>query len=258
MSEPAEIDPPVLSLVDAPKKDKDSSMKKSPLVLIALFCFGVLAQSTSYTDESPAISPDGLKIAFTSDRDGDIEIYSMDIDGTHPRRLTYAPGRDAHPTWSQDGKLIYFQSPRDRTMPQIFVMSANGDAQKPLTSNPDGARILYMVDQAPTPNKSHWQICLMNSDGSGQRNLAPSDFNDQVPRWSKDGKHILFYSDQSGGDQLYAMNADGTSRQMLTSGPGSNKDSNWSPDGSRIVFKSNRSGKWAIYVIRAREEARSS
>jgi len=163
-------------------------MKNHPFVVVVVLCFGVVAQSSSYTDENPAISPDGLKIAFMSDRYGDIEIYSMDIDGTHPRRLTYAPGRDAHPTWSQDGKLLYFQSPRGGTMPQVFVMGAHGDAQRPLTNNPeftgvplaspDGTRILYMVDRAPTPTKSHWQIYIMKSDGSGQRNLSPSEFND--------------------------------------------------------------------------------
>src|SRR5216684_5234025 len=60
----------------------------------------------------PRWSPDGARIAFTSERDGDPEIYVMRADGSHAVRLTYAPGRDAHPFFSHDGKRILFQSPR--------------------------------------------------------------------------------------------------------------------------------------------------
>src|SRR5690242_21289634 len=84
------------------------------------------AQQAKYTDEHPAISPDGRQLVFMSDRDGDIEIYTMRIDGTHAQRLTHSAGRDAHPSWSPDGKQIYFQSPRDTPAPQIFVMNADG------------------------------------------------------------------------------------------------------------------------------------
>jgi len=54
-----------------------------------------------------------------SDRDGDIEIYVVNADGTHLNRLTHAPGRDAHPAFSRDGRKIAFQSPRGNVQPQI-------------------------------------------------------------------------------------------------------------------------------------------
>jgi len=65
-------------------------------LLLALGCAFVLAQTTNYTDDNPALSPDGKKIVFMSDGDGDIEIYVMDVDGSHERRLTnVAPGINA-------------------------------------------------------------------------------------------------------------------------------------------------------------------
>jgi len=70
-------------------------------------------------DDFPAWSPDGKKIVFMSDRDGDIEIYVVNADGTHLKRLTHAPGRDAHPAFSRDGRKIAFQSPRGNVQPQI-------------------------------------------------------------------------------------------------------------------------------------------
>src|SRR3954447_16033853 len=101
-------------------------MPLSKLLTVSLLLVGCVArifsQSASYTDDNPAVSPDGNKIAFMSDRDGDIEIYVMDPDGSHQQRLTHSLGRDAHPEWSPDGKKIFFQSPRETPMPQVFVM----------------------------------------------------------------------------------------------------------------------------------------
>jgi len=71
-----------------------------------------------------------------SDRDGDIEIYVINADGTHLNRLTHAPGRDAHPAFSRDGRKIAFQSPRGNVQPQIYVMNANGSRQTRLTNLP--------------------------------------------------------------------------------------------------------------------------
>jgi WD40-like Beta Propeller Repeat len=57
-------------------------------------------------------SPKGGRIAFTSDRDGDYEIYTIRTDGSDPRRLTHSPGNDAHNPWSHDGEWIVFTSAR--------------------------------------------------------------------------------------------------------------------------------------------------
>src|SRR3954469_12267449 len=126
------------------------------LATIALPSF---TQVGNYTDDNPALSPDGKRIVFMSDRDGDIEIYAMNADGSSPQRLTHSPGRDAHPEWSPDGTKIYFQSPRETPVPQVFVMNADGNEQKRLTNNkgftgvplpsPDGKKILYMVNEGP-------------------------------------------------------------------------------------------------------------
>ena len=146
------------------------------LTLILALCVAPgFAQTASYTDDNPSVSPDGKKIAFMSDRDGDIEIYVMNVDGSNPRRLTHSPGRDAHPEWSPDGQKIYFQSPRETKVPQVYVMNADGGEPKRLTNNPgftgvplvspDGKKILYMVNEGPSLEQVHWQIYLMDVDG---------------------------------------------------------------------------------------------
>jgi Tol biopolymer transport system component len=82
-------------------------------------------------DEQPAWSPDGAKIAFTSDRAGskNLDIYVMDADGTAPARLTVTRGLDADPAWSPDGTKIAFISYRDGNS-EIYVMNANGTRRR--------------------------------------------------------------------------------------------------------------------------------
>ena len=68
-----------------------------------------------------AWSPDGTKIAFRSNRDGDHEIYVMNADGTNPVRLTQIAGYDESPAWSPDGTKIVFTSSRDGNQ-RIYVL----------------------------------------------------------------------------------------------------------------------------------------
>jgi uncharacterized repeat protein (TIGR01451 family) len=95
--------------------------------------------NNAWNDLMPVYSPDGTKIAFVSDRHGDIynnEIYLMDADGTNPVRLTNSPGTDSVPSWSPDGKQIIFSSERDGPMDtNIYVMNADGTNQIRVTSS---------------------------------------------------------------------------------------------------------------------------
>ena len=74
------------------------------------------------------------QIAFTSDRDGNSEIYVMDADGANQRRLTENRRDDVYPSWSPDSERIAFQSERDEN-PEIYVMDADGGNQQNLTNN---------------------------------------------------------------------------------------------------------------------------
>jgi uncharacterized repeat protein (TIGR01451 family) len=90
--------------------------------------------NNGFDDNSPVYSPDGTKIAFASNRDGDLsnyEIYVMNADGTNPVRLTNAPGWDMRPSWSPDGTQIIFDSTRDGSQsPKVYVMNADGSNQR--------------------------------------------------------------------------------------------------------------------------------
>ena len=92
-------------------------------------------------DGQPDWSPDGLQIAFVSNRDGNIEVYVMNADGTNPINLTNHPAADGRPDWSPDGRQIAFTSDRDRKDDddknvEIYVMNADGTNPINLTNHP--------------------------------------------------------------------------------------------------------------------------
>ena len=86
-------------------------------------------------DSSPDWSPDGDRIAFTSDRDGNSEVYVMNADGTNPINLTNNPATEGSPDWSPDGNQIAFQSNRDGNW-EIYVMNTDGANPINLTNHP--------------------------------------------------------------------------------------------------------------------------
>jgi Tol biopolymer transport system component len=135
------------------------------------------------SDEQPSVSPDGKKIAFASNRDGDYEIYVMkaapESATNKPVKLTKNTFDDSNPDWSPDGKRIVFQSNRDGDH-EIFVMNADGTKQKNLTKNtgvsdidpvfsPDGRRIAF---ERMNPPGSLRDIFRMRADGANQFNLT--------------------------------------------------------------------------------------
>ena len=154
-------------------------------------------------DSWPAWSFDGQHIAFSSNRDGNFEIYVMDSDGSdgsNPRRLTDNLASDRHPAWSPDGQHIAFSSNRDG--------NNNND------------------------------IYVMGSDGSAPRRLTDNLASDEFPAWSSDGQHIAFSSSRDGNYEIYVMGSDGSAPRRLTDNLASDRHPAWSPDGRHIAFSS--------------------
>ena len=201
----------------------------------------------------PDWSPDSLRIAFTSYRDGNYEIYVMNADGSAVTQLTHNSSSDSGSVWSPDGRRIVFASNRDGDF-EIYVMNPDGSAVTQLTHNsntdsgpvwsPDGRRIVFASNR-----DGDFEIYVMNDDGSSVTQLTHNSSFDQRPAWSPDGRHIAFYSNRDGDAEIYVMDANGSNVTQLTHNSSYDDDPAWSPDGRHIAFDSNRDGDWDIYVM---------
>jgi Tol biopolymer transport system component/serine/threonine protein kinase len=200
--------------------------------------------------------PPAGRIAFSSARDGDREIYVMNTDGSGPIRLTLRAGDDNRPSWSPNGTRIAFDTVRDGNW-EIYVMNADGSGQTNLTHtpsnefspkwSPDGARIAF------TSNRDgNFEIYTMNANGSGLTQLTSNIDTDTCPAWSPSGTKIAFISDRNSTRGLYVMNVDGSGQVNLTNNLSIDDGCpSWSPDGTRIAYGSNRDGNDEIYMMNA-------
>jgi Tol biopolymer transport system component len=208
-------------------------------------------------DTPPPISEDSSKgaIAFVSDRDGNGEIYVMEVDGGDQRRLTHNARWDGVPSWSPDGAHIAFYSHLGRYRWAIQVMDADGDNLRQLTDNdacdsgpswsPDGTRIAFTSGCEGRGR----EVCVMDADGRDQQPLTQNGADDFGSAWSPDSARIAFTSDRDGNEEIYLMNADGSAQRRLTYDDASDYAPDWSPDGTQIAFISDRDGDFEVYVM---------
>lgn len=207
------------------------------------------------TDYTPQLSPDRTRIAFTSNRDGDYQVYVMNVDGTNVHRVSAAESQSSEtPSWSPDGLHIAYDL-FDGAAQTIWTTDADGSHQHYL--NVPGYFAVWGPNAIAFDRSSggHSQIFLMNPDGSNVRQISQDTLNDHADGWSPDGTKIVFEAD--GGPngapvQIFTCDADGTNRVAF---PGDQPDAAegaaaWSPDGSRLIFESTRGGNLDLYTAR--------
>lgn len=192
---------------------------------------GYLPNGTS-NDYNASYSPDGTKIIFVSDRVGGQELFIMNQTGNSPTQITGQGCVNETPTWSPDGRRIYWASNCDgdfdlyrADVAYNYDSSYSVDARLVnvvnLTNNttddrfsrvsPDGKRIAYsrVVD-------GQWEIYTIGTDGSGEARLTTNGANDDAPTWSADGRTLAFASDRDGDYEIYTMDTQGGNVAQVT------------------------------------------
>ena len=194
-----------------------------------------------YSQTGPLNGNGGGIIAFTSDRDGNFEIYLMNADGTAQTRITNSNALDFDASWSRDGSQLAFISTRDSGF-EIYIMTViditNGIFTDPerITFEPsmetkvtwlhDGSKIAYN-----TSISGQYGVYIHDLISNQIEPLNTSSIEANQPCWSPDGTKIVF----GNSDGIYSINIDGTSLQQLTA-TGNSLFPVWSPNGDKIAF----------------------
>jgi TolB protein len=167
-----------------------------------------------WDDLQPAISPDGTRLAFTSNRSGYWDLYTLDLVNGKVNRLTDTLAYDGSPSWSPDGLWIIYETYLDDNL-EIMVQSVEDAQQSPirLTSHPAA---------------------------------------DTSPVWSPLGRQVAFISDRSGDSEVWLVDLNQADEQLFVnlSHSADSRESHpvWSPDGSALAWASLKNGFHDIYI----------
>ncbi|NJN95882.1 MAG: hypothetical protein HC875_18135 [Anaerolineales bacterium] len=167
-------------------------------------------------DWTPSWSPDSKRLAFSSIRAGNWEIFVVD--------------------------MACLDDPE--TCPDSAVqITDNGTGNLGPVWSPDGKRLAFS-SKAP----GNWDIFTMTVSGSDLRQVTTDPANDLSPAWSPDGKRLAFETNRDGNVEVYVADANGTTAQNISNFSQANDHGPfWSPDGQQLVFYSNREGNWEIF-----------
>lgn len=203
----------------------------------------------NYYDYAPAVSPDGRRLAFSSNREkpGTDNIYLVNMDGTNLIEITATPNaKNASSSWFPDGRRLAFSSNRSGRW-QPYTMNDDGTGvRQVITSNEDVINVAVSPDGGMLAYICGREICLANVDGSNPHILLKNGLPKDHLAWSPDSSQLAFTqgNPNTARTSVYVLDLQGNTRRIANNGgwPA------WSPEGTKIVFSSDMGGVANLYL----------
>jgi TolB protein len=206
-----------------------------------------ISRSPQSEDRYPCWSPDGKRIAFTSDRNQSTNLYVVKADGTGLKRIVTSHAVCYMPSWQRTskGEHIVFGMHGDK--PEMASVRPDGSDPRMLgvghdpCLSPDGKTIAYTGE---VPGGA--SVFLMDSEGGMKRQLVPraSKPGAVFPNWSPDSKSIVYSWPAGEALVLFVISADGSGNRQLTHTGGICTPAAWSPDGRWISYRFTDGAYW--------------
>lgn len=208
---------------------------------------------TNGAEGSPSVSPDGERVVYLYDPDGDltddstvqVEVYLARVDGSEIRALTSNLSQELSPIWTPDGDAVFFVQMLNgvsryriirydlETQDETVLYEDNGYATH-LSISPDGQQIVYAVQR--TTNTNSMEIFRLDMDSEQTTQLTRNDTPDWSPRWDSSGERILYLKQGRGGAAIAEMLPDGSTLAQIYDGAGSDDAAAYSLDGKYVLF----------------------
>lgn len=205
---------------------------------------------------SPAWSPDGTRISYTSYRDNNPDLWITDLRTNRHSKVSSFPGINAGAEWSPDGNELALTLSKDGDS-EIYAIQPDGSIIRRLTRqygidvsptySPDGQTMCFVSSRNGTP-----QLFLADRDGTNVRRLTRRGGHNVAPAFSPDGRTIAFAGRDEGRFDIFVVGVDGGGLKRLTQTQFDDEDPTWSPDGNHILFTSARDGRGKqLYLMTA-------
>jgi uncharacterized protein YjdB len=188
------------------------------------------------------LSPDRTRIAFSSNRSGSFDVYTMDADGRNLQRLTTDPANEGEPAWTPDGTQVVYTSTTGTTT-QISIVPAEGGASRRLTTtsggnhspsiSPDGRDIAFI-----SARDGNQEVYTMSLDGSNQRRLTKTSLRESSPRFFRNGDlaYVVERGGRSKGSRVMRLAWGGTSTSQVVETENPMPALSISREGDRLAY----------------------
>jgi Tol biopolymer transport system component len=196
------------------------------------------------------ISPDSQRLVFSSDRNGNQDLWTMPADGGEMQQLTTDPTPDWNPMWSPDGGKVAFYSYRSGNR-DVWIIPISAGQARQVTQHeradiypswsPDGRELVFRSDRS-----GNGDIWITPTEGGEARQITDHPGDDLYPAWSPDGKWIVFSSDRTGSSQLWRVPTNGGDPEEISQIAG--RLPRYSLDGNHIFFIGARQRLWDLPI----------